>query len=199
MSDIRRSAPIPLGIVLALVLSFFVFLVDYEVLNTIVYSRYSGLVDPNTSTTFFEVAWLLATLERMLDLTALVSLLLWGIVIISGVLVFRQPSNSVKMTCTAPLLCGGIWLIFAYKYANIVSFTLTHFLLFFLYRFLVTLGLVLFGTLLFCFPFWLVERRRVRPLSIPTGVLYTCEKCGATYRSIPIVCIECGEEREQPE
>ncbi len=194
MTNIRSSIPIPLGIVIASVLALLVFFFDEGTLNTLVYSTYSGLVDSSASTMFFEVAWLLATLDRLLDLASLLSLLLWLFVIILGVLAFRQPTSSIKMTVTAPLLCGGIWLIFVYKYTSIAAFTLTIFLSFLLYRFLITLGVTLFGTLLFCFPFWLAKRRHSELVRAPNPVLFICKKCGVTYRSNPLVCTECGAE-----
>ena len=194
MANIRSSAPIPLGIVIASVLALLVYILDERALNTLVFSAYSGLVDSSASTKFFEVAWLLATLDRLLDITSLLSLLLWLFVIIIGVLAFRRPTSSIKMTLTAPLLFGGIWLIFVYKYTSIAAFTLTIFLSFLLYRFLTTLGVTLFGTLLFCFPFWLAKRRHSELVRAPDPVLFICKKCGVTYRSNPLVCTECGAE-----
>ncbi len=199
MTDIRSSAPIPMGIAVASVFALLVFTLDNGVLNTLVFSTYYGLVDSSTYATFFEVAWLLATFDRLLDLTSLLSILLWLCVILLGVLVFRQPNNSIKMTLTAPLLYGGAWFIFAYKYASVAAFTLPIFLFFLLYRFLITLGVIAFGTLTLCFPFWLANRRHTDPVRVSEGVQSICKKCGAAYRSNPLVCIECGEEREIPE
>ncbi len=196
MSNIRRSAPIPLGVVIASVLALLVFFLDERALNTLVFSTYSGLVDTSASSAFFEVAWLLATLDRLLDLSSLLSLLLWSGVIILGALAFRQPTSSMKMTITAPLLFGGVWLLFAYKYALIAAFNIMFFLSFFLYRFLVTLGVVMFVTLLLCVPFSLAKRRRFEQMRVPDSVLFVCKNCGATSRSNPLVCIECGAEGE---
>lgn len=196
MTNIRSSAPIPLGIIVASVLALLVFFLDERALNTLVFSTYSGLVNSSASPAFFEVAWLLATLDRLLDPASLLSLILWLCVIILGVLVFRQPTSSIKMAVTAPLLFGGVWLIFAYKYTSFAAFTLTIFLSFLLYRLLLTLGMIIFVTLLFCAPFWLTKRRHSETVSASDAVLFICKKCGATCRSNPLVCIECGAEGE---
>ncbi len=199
MSDIRSSAPIPLGVAIAFVLALVVYILDQGALNPLVYSTYFGLVDSGNSTKFFEVAWLLATFERLLDLSSILSLLLWLCAVILGIVAFRKPASSFKMTLTSPLLIGGVWLIFTFKYANIAAFPLTIFLFFLLYRLLTTLGVIVLGTLLLCIPLWLVNRRRSEPVAVTEGVLFACKGCGATFRSKPLVCIECGTERETSE
>jgi rubrerythrin len=55
---------------------------------------------------------------------------------------------------------------------------------------------VFFGTLLFCFPFWLARRRRSESVGAPGDIQFVCRKCGVTYQSNPLVCIECGHEEE---
>jgi uncharacterized OB-fold protein len=43
-------------------------------------------------------------------------------------------------------------------------------------------------------PFTLYRRQKPHSKQIPTTIQSTCSKCGTTYRSQPLICVQCGEE-----
>lgn len=190
------SAAVPLGIILASFLALLVFVMEGTLLSTIVFTTYHGLVDSSASATFFEVAWLLATLDWLLNLSSLLSLVLWCSLVVLSILVFRQLSSSIKMITTALLLIGGAWLIFAYKYAALGGFDLSFFMSFLIWRLLVAVLLLVPLTGVLSLPFWFAKRRHSELDDSLVVIQFSCRKCGAEYRSIPLICTNCGAEGE---
>jgi hypothetical protein len=158
---------------------------------SLVYSTYAGLVVPELL--LFEVAWLLATIDRLLDLSVSLSLVLWIALAILVTLSVRDPAGVFKVLGAAVLLLGGTWLLFAYKYAAVSGLGIL-LLPFLVWRLLLTLCLTWVTAGVLVLPFWLKARRVSEAIPTPTAVRFVCQGCGAEYSSNPSVCVRCGAE-----
>jgi hypothetical protein len=169
----------------------FTFLFQGASVQTLVYTTYAGLVAPAVQR--FEVAWLLATIDRLLDLSVNCSLLLWiGFPVIVALSV-RQPAGVFKALATGVLLPAGTWLLFAYKYLAVDGLSAV-FPPFLLWRLLVTLCFAWAIAGVLVLPFWLRSRKVSESTKAPTAVRYVCQQCGAEYTSNPAICVRCGAE-----
>jgi hypothetical protein len=169
----------------------FTFLFQTASVQALVYTTYAGLVAPAVER--FEVAWLLATIDRLLDLSVTYSLLLWiGFPAIAALSV-RQPAGVFKALAAGVLLPAGTWLLFAYKYLAVSGLSAV-FLPFLLWRLVATLcfAWVIAGVLVL--PFWLRGRKASESTKAPTAIRFVCQQCGAEYGSNPAVCVRCGAE-----
>jgi hypothetical protein len=160
-------------------------------LQTLVYSTYAGLVTPEIQR--FEVAWLLATIDRLLDLSTTCSLILWIGLIILVTLSVRHPTSVFKALGATVLLLSGTWLLFAYKYAAVSGLGVL-LLPFSAWRLLLTLCFAWAIAGVLVLPFWLKAREISESIRAPNAVRFVCRECGAEYNSNPAVCSHCGAE-----
>lgn len=191
MPNLPSAAAASIGLGAALAMGMFTFLFQTASVQTLVYTTYASLVAPAVQQ--FEVAWLLATIDRLLDLSVTYSLLLWiGFPVIVALSV-RQPAGVFKALAAGVLLPAGTWLLFAYKYVAVSGLSGV-FPPFLLWRLLVTLcfAWVIAGVVVL--PFWLRGRRVSESTKAPAAVHFVCQQCGAQYSSNPAVCVRCGAE-----
>jgi len=191
MPHLSSAAATSLGFGGSLALGMLTYLFQNISIQNLVYSTYAGFVAPGVQ--LFEVAWLLATIDWLLDLSVGWSLILWTCFAVVVALGVRQPSGVLKAVSTGILLPAGIWLLFAYKYLALsgLGAALPSFLL---WRLFTTLcfGCVVASVL--TIPFLLRGRKLSKPAKASMAVRFVCQRCGAEYKSNPAVCVRCGAE-----
>ncbi len=151
MPNLPSAAAVCIGLGAALAMGIATFLLQTASVQALVYTTYGGLVTPAVQR--FEVAWLLATIDWLLDLWATWSLLLWVCFVFVVALSLRQPAPMIKAVSAGVLLPAGTWLLFAYKYAAVGGLGAV-FPGFLLWRMLMTLCLVWFLGGLLVLPFY---------------------------------------------
>ena len=191
MPNLPSAAAASIGLGAALAMGTFTFLFQTASVQTLVNTTYAGLVAPAVQR--FEVAWLLATIDRLLDLSVTYSLILWIGFPVVVTLSVRQPAGVFKALGAGVLLPAGTWLLFAYKYLAVGGLSAV-FPPFLLWRLSATLcfSWIIAGVLVL--PFWLRGRRVSELTKAPTAVRFVCQQCGAEYGSNPTVCVRCGAE-----
>jgi hypothetical protein len=193
MPNLRSRVAVPLGLIIALIMSTTIFFFDNSIVQSLVQTTYAVFIDPNQ---LFEIAWLLATIDTLLNLTNPLSLILWCTLIICGSLAIHSMNSALKMIGAAIIFPGGTWILFAYKYAYQIGLSIPFLFYFLIWRLIIPLGLSLSATGIISIPFWVLNRRRPIIVEKPAVIHFVCQKCGAEYRSNPIVCVHCGSEGE---
>ena len=183
MPEVRNHTAAPLGVLLALVMSIVIYWLDMPALLSIVTTTYMEVAMVS-----FEAAWLLATLDHLLNLNAPLPRLLWIVAIILLAFTLRHPASSSKAVAAFLLTPAITWMIFAYKYAALPLLGFP----FLIWRILLPLILGLAITGILSLPFWLLTSRRTQIGEKPKSIRFTCQSCGAEYRSNPLICVKCG-------
>lgn len=186
-----RSAAAPLGLLLGFSISIITYLSQMTFIYPRVFTTYFSLIDPYQ---LHEVAWLLGTLDYLLDLSLFFSLVVWIIVAIFSAVFSRHLSTALKMAAVTVLLPSGAWCLFAIKYAVLGGFSIPFLFSFLTFRILFTLCLssVLAG--FFSIPAWVNVRRRQRVKEAPIAISFKCSNCDTEYESKPLICVQCGKE-----
>ena len=191
MPHLRSATTTTIGLLTGFVTSVIVFLTHFFALQSMVYSTYLGLI---TAFQFYELAWILATLEFLLNLSNPFTLLLWVITAFVLALIIRKVTTALSAVNIAVLFPGGIWLLFGIKYASVLGFSTVHLLSFLLWQLLLPLMLVSLVAGTTAFPFWVLTRGSMTQDELTKTVKFACSNCGVTYRSKPVICVECGKE-----
>lgn len=191
MTNSKSSVVTPFGILLALVVAAFLFLLQGPVIQGTVYSTYINFIVPHQ---LYSVAWVLATMDHLLNLTTPFPLLFWGILVFVTSLILRNVKIAIKMMLSTLILPLGTWLLFSIKYAVIIPLSFNFFLSFLWGRLFPSLVFVLVLTALVSLPFWIWARKQREPEVPRKSMAFGCSRCGAEYRSKPLVCIHCGAE-----
>lgn len=191
MPNLPSAAAACIGLGAALAMGTFTFLFQTASVQALVYTTYAGLLTPGVQR--FEVAWLLATIDWLLDLSVTWSLLLWICFAVVVGLSVRQPAGVFKAVSAGVLLPAGTWLLFAYKYVAVSGLGAV-FPPFLFWRLFMTLCFAWLITGLLVLPFWLKGRKASESTKAATAVRFVCQQCGAEYDSNPVVCVRCGAE-----
>lgn len=191
MPNLRSSRVAPLGLLIGIGLAILVYLTQPLIVQSIVYTTYHSLINPLQ---LYELAWILATVELLLNLSFPLSLILWLTVAIVVALLFRDLNITISTLIAAILLPAGTWLLFIIKYLYLPGFSVDIILTFLLWRTFLPLGLTLSLAALITFPFTLYRRQQPVVKQVPTSIQSICSKCGAVYHSHPLICVQCGEE-----
>ncbi|MFW9830580.1 MAG: hypothetical protein ACFFD8_02265 [Candidatus Thorarchaeota archaeon] len=191
MPKLRSSTLAPLGLLSSLILSASVYFTQPGIIYTLVYSTYLNLI---SIFQLYELAWILGTIDVLLNFSILNTLFLWiGFTIIVSLLI-RKMNATLTVVSTAILLPGGTWMLFAIKYAPLVGFPFGFLFSFLLWKILIPLGLTLGLAGLLSLPFFLIQRRQPVEAEVPKILHFICTSCGAEYRSQPLICVKCGKE-----
>jgi len=191
MPKLRRSRITPLGLLIGIGLAIIIYFTHPNLIQTQVYTRYVSLINPLH---LYELAWILATIELLLNFSFPFSLILWlSVAIILGVL-FRQLSITISTLSAAILLPAGTWLLFITKYFYLPGFSIGFILSFLLWQTLVPLGITLGLATLLTLPFTFYRQQIPLLSKMSTTIQSTCSNCGAVYRSQPLICVQCGKE-----
>jgi hypothetical protein len=191
MPNLPSAVAASVGVAAALAMGTFTFVFENVALKALVYNTYGGLVAPGVQ--LFEVAWLLATIDQLLDLSVMWSFLLWIVFPVVAALTVRKPAGVFKIVATGVLVPAGTWLLFAYKYIAVGGLAAA-FLPFLMWRLFMTLCLVAVTAAVLVFPFWLRSHLAFKSVKTPRAIRFACQKCGAEYNSNPVVCVRCGAE-----
>lgn len=191
MPNPKRSTIVPLGLLISVALAITVYFTQWQVLNSLVYTTYFGFTNPLQ---LYELAWILATIDYLLNLSLLNSLLLWVAVTIVITLIIRNMSATLTTLTIAILLLGGTWLLFSIKYAFTAGFSISFLFAFFLWQILIPLAIILGLATIVTLPFWLLQRQRPTASLAPTTLEFQCSQCSAKYRSKPLICVHCGKK-----
>jgi hypothetical protein len=202
MSSIREHAAVPLGILLAIVYLVLVYLLEGPFylttgpIQSLVYTNYVRLVIPNQE---FAVAWLLATIDRLLSYSLPLSLPLWIILLLIASITLRKTSVILQLVGTTLIFLGGTWVLFAVKYFPTVGIDLNYLFNFILWRLFVPSFLTLFSAWCLTIPFWLWRRTQVIKNESPDSIRFECMSCGAVFQSNPTICVVCGAKQSTRE
>jgi len=191
MPNLRSSKAVPLGFFIGIGLAILVYLTQPSIIQPMVYTTYSSFINPLQ---LYELAWMLATIELLLNFSYPLSLICWLVVVITLSLLIRDFNGTITTLLTAILLPTGTWLLFIVKYLYLPGFSISFVLTFLLWQALLPLGVTLGLAVLIALPFSLYQRRKPLTKQAPTTIQLTCSKCRATYRSQPLICVHCGEE-----
>jgi len=191
MPNLRSRIAVPSGILIAIIISLIIYYLDLSAVNSLVYTTYANFINPNQ---LFEIAWVLATIDNLLNLTNPLSLILWCTTIIGASLAIHNMNSALKLIGTSLIFPCATWLLFAFKYAAQTGMNPLTIGFFFVWRFMIPLGLSLSATGLISIPFWILNRRKPTIIEKPIAIRYVCQQCGAEYRSNPTVCVHCGSE-----
>ena len=191
MPNLRSSKVVPLGFFIGIGLATLVYLTQPTIIQPMVYTTYVSLINPLQ---LYELAWVLATVELLLNFSYPLSLIVWLIVAVVLALLIRDFNVTISTLIAAILLPAGTWLLFIIKYLYLPGFSIGFVLTFLLWQTLLPLGITLGLAVLITLPFSLYRRQKPLTRHAPTIIQSTCSKCSATYRSQPLICVHCGEE-----
>ena len=191
MPNLRSSKAIPLGFSIGIGLAILVYLTQPSIIQLMVYTTYSSFINPLQ---LYELAWMLASIELLLNFSHPLSMIYWLIVAFTLSLFIRDLNGTITTLLTALLLPAGTWLLFIIKYLYLPGFSIGFVLTFLLWQTLLPLGITLGLAILVTLPFSLYRRQKPLTSHAPITIQSTCSKCGATYRSQPLICVHCGEE-----
>jgi hypothetical protein len=191
MPHLRSATTTTIGLLTGFVTSVLVFFTHFSALQSMVYSTYLGLI---TTFQFYELAWILATLEFLLNFSNPFTLLLWVIAAIVLALIIRKVTTALSAVIIAVLFPGGIWFLFGIKYAAVLGFSSVYLLSFLLWQLLLPLTVVSLVASMTAFPFWVLTRGSITQDELTKTVKFACSNCDAIYRSKPVICVECGKE-----
>ncbi|MHA2426978.1 MAG: hypothetical protein ACXADB_03000 [Candidatus Hermodarchaeia archaeon] len=191
MPNLRSSRIAPLGLFIGIGLALLVYLTQPSIIQSMVYTTYNPLISPLQ---LYELAWILATVELLLNFSFPFSLIFWLIVAIVVALLIRDLNVTISTLIAAILLPAGTWLLFIIKYLYLPGFSINFVLTFLFWQTLLPLGITLGLAVLITLPFSLYRRQKPITKQAPTKIQSTCSKCGTTYHSQPLICVQCGEE-----
>jgi hypothetical protein len=191
MPGLRSATTTTIGLLTGIITSVLIFVTQFSILHSMVYTTYVGLI---TTFQLYELAWILATLDYLLNFSNPISLLLWVLTAIVLALAIRQVNAALTAIMIAVLLPGGIWLLFTVKYATLIGFAPLHLLSFFLWQLILPLVSVSIISGLTALPFWAIQRGSKTGEETQRILQFACSGCGALYRSKPVICVECGKE-----
>lgn len=191
MPNPKRSTIILLGLLISVALAIIVYFTQWQVLYSLVYTTYFGFTNPLQ---LYELAWILATIDYLLNFSILNSLLLWIAFTIIVALLIRNVNATLTTLTVAILLLSGIWLLFSIKYAFVVDFSISFLFAFFAWQIMIPLGIILGLATIVTLPFWLLQRQRPTASIAPTTLDFQCSHCSAKYRSKPLICVHCGKK-----
>ncbi len=191
MPSLRSSRIAPLGLLMGIGTAILIYLTQGHVLQNLVYSTYLPLIDPLQ---LYELAWVMATIDLLLNVFFQFSLFLWLILTILIALTIRNLNITISTLSAAILLPAGTWLLFAIKYIYLPGFSLGLLVNFLIWQTFVPLGIVLGLATLITLPFTIQRHQQPTPLKAPTRIESICSKCGAMYRSVPLICVQCQGE-----
>ncbi|MDO8123965.1 MAG: hypothetical protein Q6364_06265 [Candidatus Hermodarchaeota archaeon] len=191
MPNPKRSIIVPLGLLISVVLAVIVYFTQWPVLYSLVYNTYAGFTNPLQ---LYELAWILATIDYLLNFSILYSLLLWVGITILIALIIRNLNATLTVLTVAMLLLGGTWLLFSIKYAFVAGFSISFLFTFFFWQIVIPLAIILGLATIVSLPFWLLQRQRPAATSAPTTFDFECTHCNTKYRSKPLICVRCGKE-----
>ncbi len=187
----RSSYTVSFGLLSSVTLSVFIFLIQPALIQTLVYTTYTGLID---AFQLYELAWILATIDYLLNFSFIVPLSLWITMSIIVALLIRNMITTLSIVSIAVLLPGCIWLLFTIKYALVAGFTIGFIFSFFLWQIVVPLIITLGIASIVSLPFWALRRRQPDVTVAPVTMNFVCSQCGNQYRSKPLICVQCGKE-----
>ncbi len=190
MPTLRGPALVSIGLLIGTSLSALIYFFHQPLIQPLVYTTYVGLIN---SFQLYELAWIMATIDRLLNITLLSSFFLWLAVTVIVALLVRKTHAILTILSAAILLPAGTWLLFAIKYAPIAGFPLTFLLLFLLWEVLFPIAFVLGVASLLSLPFYIMQRQHPAITEVPKILTCVCRNCGATYRSQPLICVQCGQ------
>ena len=187
----RSSYTASFGLFIGVTLSILVFFLQSALIQTLVYTTYAGLIDVFQ---LYELAWILATIDYLLNFTFIIPLSLWIALSIVIALLIRNMTATLTIISIGILLPGCIWLLFTIKYAIIAGFTISFIFSFVLWQIVVPLTITLSIASLISLPFWALQRRKPDATTAPATMSFVCSQCGTEYSSKPLICVQCGEE-----
>ncbi|MFX1576610.1 MAG: hypothetical protein ACFFCF_05515 [Promethearchaeota archaeon] len=191
MPQVRNSRIASLGIPIGIGIAVILYITQPYLIQPIVYTTYITLIDPLQ---LYELAWIMATIDLLLNFSFQFSFLLWIAVTIIIALFLRKLHITLSTLSAAILLPAGTWLLFTIKYLYLPGFSIGFLLSFLIWQTLLPLGITLGLATLITLPFIIYQRQKSSLITAPISVKSTCTKCGAVYRSKPQICIQCGEE-----
>ncbi len=191
MPNLRSSRIAPIGLLIGVGLAVTIFLTQPYIIQTLVSTTYNPLVDPLQ---LYELAWIMATVDLLLNFSFQYSLILWLSTTIIVALLLRNLNITISTLSAAILLPAGTWLLFTIKYLYLPGFSIGFLLSFIIWQTLVPLSITLGLAMLITLPFMLYRRQKPPITKAPTTIQSACTKCGAVYRSQPLICVQCGEE-----
>ncbi|MFX0079305.1 MAG: hypothetical protein ACFE8O_08705 [Candidatus Hermodarchaeota archaeon] len=191
MPNPRRSIIVPLGLLISVVLAVIVYFTQWPALYSLVNTTYSGFTNPLQ---LYELAWILATIDYLLNFSILNSLLLWVGITVPIALIIRNINATLTILAIAILLLGGTWLLFSIKYAFVVGFSISYLFAFFSWQIMIPLVIILGLATIVSLPFWIFQRQRPITSTAPMALDFECSHCSAKYRSKPLICVHCGSE-----
>ena len=191
MPNLRSSKAVPLGFFIGIGLAILVYLTQPSIIQPVVYTTYVSFINPLQ---LYELAWMLATVELLLNFSYPLSVISWLMVATALALLFRDFNVTISTLFAAILLPAGTWLLFIIKYLYLPGFSISFVLTFLLWQTLLPLGITLSPAVLITLPFSLYRRQKPLTKQAPIAIQSTCSKCGSTYRSQPLICVQCGGE-----
>lgn len=197
MSNFRNRAAVPLGILFAIVYLVLVYVLEGPLfimmgpLQSLVYTSYLGLIIPHQE---FAVAWLLATIDRLMSYSVPLSLPLWIILLLISSIAIRKTTKTLQLVSTTLVFLDGTWLLFAVKYLPLAGIDLVFLLHFTIWRLVLPSFLTLISAWGFTIPYWLWQRNQITESSSPRAIRFECMNCGAVFQSNPAICANCGAE-----
>lgn len=191
MPSLRSSRIAPLGLLISIGAAIITYLTQGHILQPLVYTTYLPLVDPLL---LYELAWVMATIDLLLNVFFQFSLILWLLITIIVALAIRKLNITLSTLTVTILLPAGTWFLFAIKYLFLPGFSIGLLLHFLIWQTLFPLSIMLGLATLITLPFSIHHRQQPTLTKAPAHTESTCSKCGATYRSQPLICIQCGEE-----
>lgn len=191
MPPVRNSRIAFLGIPIGIGIAVIIYLTQPYMIQPLVYTTYIALIDPLQ---LYELAWIMATIDLLLNFSFHFSFILWITVAIIIALLLRKLHITLSTLSAAILVPAGTWLLFTIKYLNLPGFSIGLLLSFLIWQTLLPLGITLGLATFFTLPFIIYQRQKPRVTTAPISIKSTCTKCGAVYRSKPQICVQCGEE-----
>jgi hypothetical protein len=191
MPNLRSSKVAPLGLFIGVGLAILFYITQPSLLQSMVNTTYNPLINPLQ---LYELAWMLATIELLLNFSYPLSLFSWLIVAITIAFLIRDLSVTISTLMAAILLPAGTWLLFVIKYLYLPEFSINFLLTFLVWQTLLPFGVILGLAVLITLPFSFYRRQKPLSKQAPTMIQSMCSKCGTTYRSQPLICVQCGEE-----
>jgi hypothetical protein len=191
MPNIRSTRIAPFGLLIGIGLAGILYFTHTLTIQTQVYSIYLSFIDPLQ---LYELAWIMATVDLLLNFAFPFSLVIWLSVAVITALLLRNLNVTISTLSAAVLLPAGTWLLFMIKYLYLPGFSIVFLISFFFWQILIPLGLILGLAVLITLPFTLHKRQQLPSLKAPSTIQSTCNNCGAIYRSQPLICVQCGEE-----
>ena len=121
MPNLRSSKIAPLGLLIGFGFAVLIYFSQQLILYPLVYTTYLPLIDPLQ---LYELAWIMATIDLLLNMSFQLSLFLWLSIAIIIALTLRNLNITLSTLTAAILLPAGTWLLFTFKYLYLPGFTI---------------------------------------------------------------------------